>query len=207
VRSLLQLDNGEIWAATHKGGVAVMDSQLRVTGAVWPQAPGKSGWPLRQPGQSLPPVRIEAMAQAAMAPSGWDLTPALSVHSGPPATAHLPHDGGVTRRFLESTDGSLWVARRMASFACRPAQQKSFASLNRVAAHCAPKSTPSPRRLTQASGSAPPRGSFASPPGASELQPVDDACGPALGNPSVIGLLFDRQQTCGWTPQSPVCIA
>ncbi|MQM31792.1 MAG: hypothetical protein CRU78_15235, partial [Candidatus Accumulibacter phosphatis] len=39
VRSLLQVDNGEIWAATNRGGVAVMDTLLRVPGALWPRTP------------------------------------------------------------------------------------------------------------------------------------------------------------------------
>ena len=34
MRSLLQVDNGEIWAASHRGGVAVLDRQLRVVGAL-----------------------------------------------------------------------------------------------------------------------------------------------------------------------------
>ncbi len=64
VRSLLHLRNGEIWAATRKGGVAVMDSQLRVTGAVWPQSPRPVRAAAQAAGEPLPPVGIEEMAQA-----------------------------------------------------------------------------------------------------------------------------------------------
>jgi hypothetical protein len=67
VRSLLQVDNGEIWAATHNGGVAVLDQSLRTTGAVVPRlpAPAGSGATICRPRASRP------WRRRAMARSGW----------------------------------------------------------------------------------------------------------------------------------------
>ena len=89
VRSLLQVDNGEIWAATNKGGVAVMDGLLRVTGALWPRTP-KQAVAAASEGkkEALPPVRVQAMAQAGDGSVWLGADSALSVQPGSSATAN-----------------------------------------------------------------------------------------------------------------------
>ncbi len=196
VRSLLHLDNGEIWAATRKGGVAVMDSQLRVTGAVWPQPPRPVGVAAQAARESLPPVRIEEMAQASDGTVWLGSDSRLYQFTRDRRQLRtLAHDGGVTRRFRESSDGTLWVATQDGVFCLPPgatevvriAQQGGKplrAEVNAIAE--------APDRSVWV-GTA--KGLFRVPPGASELQPVETPAGAALGNPIVIGLLFDRQQT------------
>ena len=121
VRSLLQLDNGEIWAATENGGVAVMDRQLRVTGAVRPRPPVQAQSAARTPGQAQPPARIEAMAQASDG-TVW-LGADAQIYQFTRSHRQLrilPHGGGLTRRLLASSDGSLWVATQDGVFRLRP---------------------------------------------------------------------------------------
>ncbi|HRD94351.1 MAG TPA: two-component regulator propeller domain-containing protein, partial [Accumulibacter sp.] len=121
VRSVLQLDNGEIWAATHKGGVAVMDSQLRVTGAVWPRnrRPTEAAAPGARP--SLPPVFVEAIAQAGDGSVWLGADSELYQFSGDRRQLRIvAHGGGLTRRLLASSDGSLWVATQGGVYCLRP---------------------------------------------------------------------------------------
>ena len=119
VRSLLQLDNGEIWAATHKGGVAVMDKLLRVTGAIWPRTPGQINATGKSP--KLPPVRVEAMAQARDGTVWLGSDSMLYQFSRDHRQLQtLPHGGGLTRRLLAGSDGTLWVATQDGVYFLRP---------------------------------------------------------------------------------------
>jgi hypothetical protein len=58
-----------------------------------------------------------------------------------------------------------------------------------------------------ASGSVAARASFASPPGSSELQPVETLPAPASATPASSGCCSTVSRRCGWTRRSPVCIA
>jgi ligand-binding sensor domain-containing protein len=208
VRSLLHLDNGEVWAATHQGGIAVMDGQLRVTGTVQPRGAGQEQPAARAPGQPLPAVRVEAMAQAGDGTIWLGADSELHQFSRSRRQLRtLPHAGGATRRLLASSDGSLWVATQDGVFRLlpgtaavarlsQPGGQPLHADINALA-------EAADGSVWIGSG----KGLFRVTAGGSELQPVAEQPGARLGNPSVIGLLFDRQQTCGWTPQSPACIA
>ena len=193
VRALLQVDNGEIWAATPKGGVAVMDQLLRVTGALSPQASGATaaGGQAGQP----PPIRIEAMTQAGDGSVWLGADSMLYQFSRDHRQLRaLPHGGGLTRRLLASSDGSLWVAsqngvHRLLPGATEvvrinlPAGQALHADINALAEG-------SDGSVWVCSA----KGLFRVAAGSSELLPVESPAGAGL-YPSVIGLLFDSQQT------------
>jgi diguanylate cyclase (GGDEF)-like protein len=194
VRALLQVDNGEIWAATPKGGVAVMDQLLRVTGALSPQSPRAAGAASGQAGQP-PPIRIEAMTQADDGSVWLGGDSMLYQFSRDHRQLRaLPHGGGLTRRLLASSDGSLWVAsqdgvHRLLPGATEvvpihlPAGQALHVDINALAEG-------SDGSVWVGGG----KGLFHVAAGSSTLRPVESPAGAGL-NPSVIGLLFDSQQT------------
>lgn len=107
----------------------------------------------------------------------------------------LPHAGGLTRQLLASTDGSLWVGTQDGVFRLQP----GTAAIVRVAQHAGQSLRADINALAEASdgsvwvGSG--KGLFRVAVGEHELRSVACAEGAGLGNPSVIGLLFDRQQT------------
>jgi len=196
VRSVLRLGNGEIWTATRKGGVAVMDGQLRVIGAVWPQPPRPARVAVAAVSESLPPVRIEEMAQASDG-TVW-LGADSRLYQFTPDRRQLrslAHDGGVTRGFLDSSDGALWVATQDGVYCLPPGASE----IVRVAQQGGRPLRAEVNAVVEAPdqsvwvGTA--KGLFRAPPGSRELQPVEAPAGAGLGNPIVIGLLFDRQQT------------
>jgi ligand-binding sensor domain-containing protein len=196
VRSLLQVDNGEIWAATNRGGVAVMDSLLRVTGALWPRTPKQALAASQAEGQPLPPVRVEAMAQAGDG-SVWLGADSMLYQFGQDhrQLQTLPHAGGLVRRLLAARDGSLWVATQDGVFRWRPGS----AEVVRISQPQGQALRADINALAEASdgsvwvGSG--KGLFRVAAGGDELLPVEAPAGAGLGNPSVIGLLFDSEQT------------
>ncbi|WP_313950738.1 two-component regulator propeller domain-containing protein [Accumulibacter sp.] len=194
VRSVLQVDNGEIWAASHEGGVAVMDGQLRVTAALWPRGPRQStaSGSLERPSA----VRIEAMAQARDGSVWLGADSLLYQFSRERRQLQaVPHGGGLTRRLLASSDGSLWVGTQDGVF-CRRA---GAAPVLRISQPGGQPLHADINALTEAPdgsvwvGSG--KGLFRIAAGGSELQAVATQADAGLGNPSVIGLLFDHQQT------------
>lgn len=194
VRSLLQLDNGEIWAATHKGGVAVMDKLLRVTGAIWPRTPGQINATGKSP--KLPPVRVEAMAQAREGTVWLGSDSMLYQFSRDHRQLQtLPHGGGLTRRLLAGSDGTLWVATQDGVYFLRPDKGEvvrlSQADGQPLRADINALAEAADGSVWVGSG----KGLFRVAAGGSELQPVESPAGAGLGNHSVIGLLFDSQQT------------
>lgn len=184
IRSLLRLDSGEIWAATHNGGVTVMDAQLRVVDRLQP--PAADGRPLA----------ISSMLQAADG-SIWlgGAGQLLQLDRTRRARRWLPHGGDFPRSLFQSNDGSLWVGTRNGLYRLPPG-------------------APSLRRVTLADGSSldgdfsdvvqtpdatlwvgSSKGLFRVPPGADRLVAVEsDDSGAGLGNPSVIGLLVDSRR-------------
>jgi len=185
IRSLLRLDSGEIWAATHNGGVTVMDAQLRVVDRLLPLATG---------GQ---PLAVNNMLQASDG-SVWLSGDGqlLQLDRKRRTRRLLQHAGGRTRSLFQSTDGSLWVGTRDGLYRLPPG-------------------APALRRVTLADGSSldgdfsdtvqtpdatlwvgSSKGLFRIAPGRDQLQAVEsDDRGAGLGNPSVIGLLVDSHQT------------
>lgn len=190
VRSLLQVDNGEIWAATHSGGIAVLDQSLRTTAAVLPRLPVPAG------GDDLPTARIEAMAQARdgsvwLGADSW-LYQFSADHR---QLRMLRHHGGATRKLLAGSDGSLWIGTQDGVFRLPPGATE----VARIAQRDGQILRADINALVEAAdgsvwvGSG--KGLFRVAAGDSQLQAVAQQEGAGLGNPSVIGLLFDRQQT------------
>lgn len=194
VRALLQLDNGEIWAATHKGGVAVMDKRLRVTSAIWPQTPGQAK-ASRQVAKPLP-VRVEAMAQARDGTVWLGAESMLYQFSRDHRQLRiLPHGGGLTRRLLAGSDGTLWVATQDGVYHLRPGTSEvvPLSQSDGAPLHADINALAEAADGSVWVGSG--KGLFRVVAGGNELQPVESPAGSGLGNPSVIGLLFDSQQT------------
>lgn len=199
VRSLLQLDNTDIWAATHDGNVAVMDSQLRVTGAVRLLPAGQDA-AAAQTGRARvnpPPRRVDAMVQAS------DGTVWLGAGSALYQFSHerrqlqvLRHNAGLTRRLLADSAGSLWVGTQDGLYRLRPGST----SLARVTQHGDGKPLAGEVNAIVAAadqslwvGSV--NGLFRIAPNGNELQPVTAQADAGLANSGVIGLLLDRHQT------------
>ncbi|MCV2370354.1 ligand-binding sensor domain-containing diguanylate cyclase [Roseateles oligotrophus] len=113
VRSLLQLDNGEVWAGTDSTGVLVLDQHLQVTASLRPALDGK----LR------PSSRVGALAQ------GPDGTVWLSDDAGlyqfdraRRQLRQLPPISGYVRRLWAAPDGSLWLGTTDGLFVMRPGE-------------------------------------------------------------------------------------
>lgn len=198
VKSLLQLDNGEIWAASHRGGVAVMDSQLRVIGEVVPRRGSTASASLTE-GNSIAEAapRVDAMAQ----------TPDGSVWVGAEdwlfqydrnrrPVSILKTGAGEIRRLYATRDSTLWVGTADGLYRL----QHGAKSLERVAMKAGvPRLEGGVHAFAEAADRSlwvgGEKGLFRIAPNARELEPVVTEDGAGLGNPSVGGLLFDRQQT------------
>ena len=186
VRALVQRADGEIWAAVREGGVARLDAGLQVIG------------PLAAVSAS---VRVEAMALAAQGgvwlAAGREL---LKLDGGRRVVRRVAHDIGPVRRLLSDRTDVLWVGTEDGLYRLEPA-----ASV--------------PRRVEQVGGAAlagaiyalseaPDGGVWVGAAvglfriagriagdiagGGDGLTAVVSPPGAGLGNPSVIGLLFDR---------------
>ena len=196
VRSLLQLDNGDIWAAPHSGGVTALDRQLRVITAL-PLSAARTGE--RPAGVGQPASRVIAMAQMSRPDGGriWLAAPAALYQFDRERrlVSSLHHDIGPIGHLLAGSEGSLWVGSFDGLYRLRPGAQ----SLQRVML----QGGQALQGEVYAIALAPDRalwvgastGLFRIAPGASELQPVRALAGAGLGNPAVLGLLFDSQQT------------
>jgi diguanylate cyclase (GGDEF)-like protein len=108
VRSLHQLNNGEIWAGLHEGGVAVLDVGLHRIGQILPTAAGR-GSPSGPSGPSRP-----------SRPSGLSDPSGLSGGrgGGPPS-----FKSGVVGAITQSTDGSVWVGSDSGIYQFTPRRQ------------------------------------------------------------------------------------
>jgi diguanylate cyclase (GGDEF)-like protein len=178
VRSLLQLREGGVLAASHVGPVALLDEQLRVRRAV------ESGL-----------GRVSAMAQAgdgSVWMAGDGQLSQLDRKLRP--LRLLAHGGGPARRLLAGMDGSLWLSADDGLYRLAP----GAAALQRVGLADGQPLAGEVHALAEAPDGAlwvgAAHGLFRLPAGGERLQPVQAAPGHELGNPVVIGLLFDRQQ-------------
>jgi diguanylate cyclase (GGDEF)-like protein len=192
VRSILPLDNGELWLATHSVGVVVMDHRLRAIGTVGlPVA--RSG----QPGVPTQPIRgVEAMAQAADG-SVWLSTQLALIQFDRQRQPlrNVPLADGGAHRLLADSQGRLWVGTQDGLHLLEPgaamlrpvplADGQPLGSNVFAIAEAADRSV-------WIGG---PKGLFRIAPGEGLLRPVQTQAGAGLGNPVVLGLLFDRRQT------------
>ncbi|CAN5159973.1 ligand-binding sensor domain-containing diguanylate cyclase [soil metagenome] len=196
VRSLLQLDNGEIWAGTNSDGVAVMDAQLRLIGTVWPGVADAAPLPSRRRGWISQSSRIGALTQA----------PGGSVWIGADSMLYeysrerrllrsLPTAAGSTRRLLVASDGGLWVGTQDGLFHLAPGAN----SLLRVKRADGRAFGGDVNALAEAADHGlwigTDKGLFHIPAGASQPVPVplDGAAG-RNSMLSVVGLLIDSRQ-------------
>lgn len=182
VRQVLPLRSGEVWLATEQGGVAVLDAPLRLQARL--QLPGPPEG--RQP-------EVWAMAEA---PDGsvW-LGAGSELHQFSPQRRLLrsvAHGGGMSRRLMVARDGTLWIGTEDGPYRLRPGASR-------------------PERLLLGNGQAlsgemhgmaqAPDGSlwfgamqglFRLAADGDSLEPVKAAPQAGLGNPVVLGVLFDR---------------
>lgn len=202
-RSLLALDDGQLWAATQSSGVAVMDASLRVVGAL--PDPPVAALPNPGPGRPTPlgpltlapaPLLAQAMARAADGSIWLGVDQVLHRYSPDRRwlqAVALP--GGPARRLLASADGSLWIATQDGLFRLKagasgcerlrlPDGQPFAGEVHALAL--------APDGAVWVGAAA---GLFRVAAGSTHPQPVGSPAGGGLGNPTVIGLLFDRQQT------------
>ena len=194
VRSLLQLDSGEVWAASSRGGAVVLDANLQVIGEVNPYIPIRDG---RKPPVARSSPRVTAMAQTrdgSVWLGGDDVIYQVGRNRRP--IQSLRTGAGSTSFLLAGDEGSLWVATSDGLYRWRPAA----AALERVAL----QSNKLPLQggvhvLAQGPdgdiwlGTV--KGLYRLPHGQTELVPVVSPTGAGLGNASVAGLLFDNQHT------------
>lgn len=194
VRSLLQLDNDEIWAASQLGGIAVMDSALRVIGEVLPQ-PGATLSPQRRP--TAPPAipRVAAMAQTRDGSVWLGTDKAVYQFSRNRRQMQvLPSPGGPVRSMLAGSDGDLWVASEDGLYRLRPGTER----LVRVAlgggalplqgaVHVVAEAPDTSIWVGTV------QGLFRIAADQQALEPVTSPAGSGLPNQSIAGLMFDRQ--------------
>lgn len=184
VRALLQRDNGDIWVAGQHGGVVVMNCALQATGRV--TAAGTGGG-LR---------RFSTLMQAADG-TVW-LGSEGTLHqldvAGRPQRV-LRHAGGQTHQIAQARDGALWVATEAGLFRL-PAGASALQPVHAVGG---PRLSGEIFVIAEAADGTlwigGKQGLFHVAPGAVEPQTVESDDGIAgLANPTVIGLLVDRDQ-------------
>ncbi|WP_210546823.1 ligand-binding sensor domain-containing diguanylate cyclase [Rhodoferax sp. PAMC 29310] len=199
VRSLLQVDNGEIWAASHRGGAAVMDSRLRVIGEVAPPIRGsrvhRAGVPAASADGST--AMVNAMAQTRNGSVWLGTATQLFEYGRNRQLLSTLHTGvGEIRRMLATSNGMLWIGTADGLYVFRP----GIRSLVRVTLKAGVARldggihalAEAPDQSVWVGGE---KGLFRIAPGDRAATPVVAQAGEGLGNPSVAGLLFDRQHT------------
>lgn len=186
VRSVLQLDNGEIWLGSNVAGVAVLDSDLRVIDGFRPQVAGRGSSAIS---------RVAAMAQtrdgAVWVGADSGLYEFNRQHQ---QQRILPISAGLTRRLLGSSDGSLWVGTQDGLYLLRP----GAAVLQRVGLQGGGVLGSDINAIAEAADRSlwvgTEKGLFRIEPGAAELHQVAVRSGAGLSNPSIVGLLIDSKQ-------------
>ncbi|KQP22132.1 ligand-binding sensor domain-containing diguanylate cyclase [Pseudorhodoferax sp. Leaf267] len=202
VRSLLRLADGRLWAATRRGGVAILDASLQVRGTV--------RWP---PGEAAPLVDAMAQdAQGAVWVAGSTQLVALDPQGQVRERQALPSP---VRALLAGRDGNLWIATRNGLYRRPPAARASGSPLLRVALAPEAAWTDANGEAASAPGSEAARvlggdvyalaededgtlwvgtaqGLYWRPPGDDRLRPMRSPPDEGLASQAVIGLLVDR---------------
>ncbi|WP_418320008.1 two-component regulator propeller domain-containing protein [Piscinibacter sakaiensis] len=190
IRGLLQLDNGELLASTPEQGVLVMDAGLRVTGAFDPDNPMLSP---SAPDAAAVPERITAMTQAPDGSVWFAGDSRLLQYSRTRGLLRtLRHDAGITHWLHADSGGNLWLATQDGLHRLLAGQER----FERIALHGGAPLKGAVFVLAQAAdqtlwvGGA--TGLFRIKPGERQLRTVNGSDGQGLANPTVIGLLIDR---------------
>ena len=186
VRSLLQLDSGEIWAATARGGVLVLDTQLRAIGTVPEVDRSAAARPV--------PIVVSAMEQQADG-SVWLGTPSAihQVSRERKPMRSLRHGAGNTNFLHTGSEGKLWVGTQDGLYLLQPGAstlQRVMLAGGRPWGGDVYAAAVAPDAGLWVGGAG---GLFRIPPGASQAEPVAVEEGLGLGNPIVVGLLVDRR--------------
>jgi diguanylate cyclase (GGDEF)-like protein len=186
VRSLLARHEGDFWLAPEAGGLLAMDASLRVTGRV--------ALPSTEEAGSAAPSRVHAMAQARDG-RVWVATGSAlhQLDAGRRPRRSLRLAVGEVFSLLALDGGDLWLCTEAGLFRLVP----GAATLQPVAG---PGGGPlegaafviaqAPDRSLWVGGT---QGLHRIAPGGDRLEAVALQAGAGLGNPVVIGLLFDRR--------------
>ena len=175
VRSLLQRDDGEIWAATSSGAVAVLDDKLRVHGHI-----AHSGG------------AVQCMVQTRDGTVWLGSDSRISAYDRRHRLLRqLRHRGGQSRRLFESTDGTLWLGTQDGVYKLDPSGN-TLTSLRNAEGH--------PRGEIHVFAQAPDHsvwigttvGIYRVPEGGQTIELVAALPGQELGSDIVIGMIFDR---------------
>ncbi|MBT9491591.1 MAG: diguanylate cyclase [Paucibacter sp.] len=183
VRSLLQLDSGEIWAGTDAGGVMVLSPQLGVLATLRPARAGGA--------QSA--SRVSAIAQTSDG-KVWvsDEAGLYQFSRERRQLRQLPLVGGYSRRLRAGRDGDLWIGTAdglylLKAGADQPQRLLQLGGLELKGSINAIETVADGGLWVGAE-----KGLFYLARGASQLQPVAMHSDPELSQPSVTGLLMGR---------------
>ncbi len=181
-RSLLQLDSGEVWVGTAERGVAIMDAQLRLTGAL--PAEDERG---------IGRGRVSALAQTRDG-AVWVANDSglLQLDRERRVVQRLQAGQGRVRRLLAGRQGELWIGTQDGLFVHRQGRVERLALLDGRAL------SGDVNALAEAADGAlwvgGESGLLWLAPGARGLQPVAERLGAGLAHSSIVGLLIDREQ-------------
>ena len=179
IRSIVQLDNGEVWASMHGDSIVVFDQALRATGTLAPASKGK----------------VAAMVQRTDGTVWLGADSELLVFDTrhrPVRTLKVPT--GPIRRLFESRDGALWIGTQ--DGVCQ--LQRGATQVNRLRQSAGDLNgevhvfAQGPDDAVWAGTTG---GLFRIEPGTSLLRPVSSPVDHGLASPIVIGLLFDDKGT------------
>jgi len=175
VRSLLQRDDGEIWAATSTNAVALLDKKLRERGHIV-----HSGGP------------VQSMVQARDGTVWLGSNSRLSAYDRQHhLLRQLAHPGGQSRRLFESRDGTLWLGTQDGVYQL----DRSGSTLTSLR-----NAEGNPRGEIHVFAQAPDHsvwigttvGIYRMPEGGKTIELVSALPGNELGSDIVIGMIFDR---------------
>lgn len=175
VRSLVQTGDGEVWAATGNGAVALLDESLRVRGH------------LAHPGGA-----VQSMVQAGNGTVWLGSDSRISAYDRKHRLLRqLDHPGGQSRRLFESRDGSLWLGTQDGVYQLDPTGRK-LTNLRDSAGN--------PRGEIHAFAQGPDHsvwigttvGLYRVSEGSRRIERVESRPGQGLGSDIVIGMLFDH---------------
>ncbi len=195
LRSLVQLDSGEIWAGTQTAGVAILNSSLATVSGFSPRKAGSAG-PAAPAQAAHEAFSVGAMTQASdgsvwMEAEGW----LYQFDRERRQLNALVLDAGITHRLVPGPDGIVWVCTQNGLYRLDPESPSLQAIRN---ADGTPfvgdvfTVAPGPDRHLWV-GTV--KGLYRMKPGDAGFEAVEAAQGAGLGNPVVIGLLWDGDGT------------
>lgn len=195
LRSLVQLDNGEIWAGTQTSGVAILSPTLATVSGFSPReaGPGSPASPGAAPRDSR---SVRAMTQASdgsvwVEAGGW----LYQFDRDRRQLNALALNAGITHRLLPGPDGIVWVCAQNGLYRLDPDGPSLQAIRNADGTPFIGDVFSVAQGPDQASWVGTVKGLYRIKPGDVALEPVKAAEGAGLGNPVVIGLLWDRDGT------------